>query len=82
MKVFALLFFFTPLYLFAAEAPTGASSSMAQNPAQPPEPTPSTNKPDMPDTTLVGTKKQTKEAKKKANKQMKEKEKEVDSQEK
>ncbi len=69
MKLIAVLTFLMPVYIYAQSAPPQAQ-------AQPPEPTPSV-KPELPDTTLVGTKKQTKDAKKKADKKMKEEEKKL-----
>lgn len=73
MKLIGILTFLLPVYIYAqsAQEPGTAGSQQAQ--AQPPEPTPP--QPELPDTTLVGTKKQTKEAKKKADKKMKEAEK-------
>lgn len=78
MKTLAVLTVCLPLYIYAQTDHSAKEIPPPSNPqaqAQAPEPNPT--KPDMPDTTLVGTKKQQKDAKKKADKEMKKKEKEV-----
>ncbi|QDK36765.1 hypothetical protein [Bdellovibrio sp. NC01] len=79
MKTLAVLTVCLPIYIYAQQPQHSAQqtpkSQSSQAMAEPPEPTPKQT--EMPDTTLVGTKKQQKEAKKKAEKEMKKKEKEV-----
>ena len=78
MKTLLVLTLSLPVYIYAQQ-PGHTAQKTAQNPqamAEPPEPTPTVH-PETPDTTLVGTKKQHKEAKKKAEKEMKKKEKET-----
>lgn len=77
MKWIAILTVLMPVYIYAA-GNHDATSSQTQAQAQPPEPTPPTmTPPESHDTTLLGTKKQNKEAKQKANKEMKKKAKET-----
>ncbi|MDG0816821.1 hypothetical protein [Bdellovibrio svalbardensis] len=70
MKLIGILAFLLPVYIYAETTANNAPVENTEAQALPPEPTPP--QPDRPDTTLVGTKKQHKEGKKKADQKMKE----------